>query len=81
MDFECFIISSMANLETEVYELLIKAFLLIQAINMTPKRSAIALRLPSEAGPRSRFRRESNDVFNFSHGKTPNLMVFSDISF
>ena len=48
---------------------------------MTPKRSAIALRLPSEAGPRSRFRRESNDVFNFSHGKTPNLMVFSEISF
>ena len=48
---------------------------------MTPKRSAIALRLPSEAGPRSRFRRESHDVFNFSHGKIPNLMVFSEISF
>ena len=48
---------------------------------MTPKRSAIALPLPSEADPRSRFRRESHDVFNFSHGKTPNLMVFSEISF
>ena len=59
----------------------IKAFWLVQAINMTPKRSAIALRLPSEAGPRSRFRLESNDVFNFSHGKAPNLMVFSVISF
>ena len=68
-----FQIRTMSNFETEVYEPF-EAFLLVQAImNMTPKRLAIALRLPSE-GPSSR-------CFTFSHDKTPNLMVFSEISF
>ena len=49
----------MANFETEVYELL-KLF-----DSSPPKRSATALRLPSEAGPSSRFCRESHDVLTF----------------
>ena len=38
---------------------------------MTPKRSAIALWLPSEAGPSSRFRRESHDVLTFHTTRLP----------
>ena len=38
---------------------------------MTPKRSAIALRLPSEAGPSSRFCRESHDVLTFHATRLP----------
>ena len=66
-----FQIRTMANFETEVYELL-KLFSLVQAImNMTPKRSAIALRLPSEAGPSSRFCRESHEVLPFLTTRLP----------
>ena len=65
-----FQIRTMSNFETEVYEPF-EAFLLVQAImNMTPKRLAIALRLPSE-GPSSRFCRESHDVLPFLTTRLP----------
>ena len=56
-------ISNMANFETSLWTF--EAFWLVQAINMT-KRSAIALRLPIEAGPSSRFCREYHDFYIFS---------------
>ena len=43
---------------------------------MTPKRSAIALRLPSEAGQSSRFCRESHDVLTFHATRLPVLEMF-----
>ena len=65
-----FQISTMANFEKEVYELL--SFLTrpgdkhdekISNCSSTPKLV------------------QAHDFFNFSHDKTPNVMVFSEISF
>ena len=76
VDFECFIISSMANLETEVYELLIKAFLLIQAINMTKR-----LLFNSPSWSRLTILPLVSQFLNFSHNRTPNPIAFREMSF
>ena len=55
-----------------------EAFCLVQVINMM-KRSAIALPLPS--WPKLTILLRVSQFFNFSHNKTPNLMVFREISF
>ena len=54
-----------------------EAFWLVLAINMT-RRPAMALRLPNWSKLTVRFCLDSR-LFNFSHHKPPNLMVFSEI--
>ena len=76
MDFECFIISAMANLETEVYELLIKAFWLIQAINMTKR-----LLFNSPSWSKLMILPLVSQFFNFSYNRTPNPIAFREMSF
>ena len=76
VDFECFVISTMANLETEVYELLIKAFSLIQAINMMKR-----LLFNSLSWSRLTILLLVSQFFNFSYNRTPNPIAFREMSF
>ena len=81
MDFKCF--------KLELWPTLRQKFMSFRSFLTRPgdkhdaesKRSAIAFRLPSEAGPSSRFCRESQDVLTFHTTRLPVSWFFSEISF
>ena len=79
VDFESFKLALWPTLRQKLWTF--EAFWLIQVINMM-KRLAIkyiALRLPRWS--KLTILPWVSQFFNFSHNKTPNLMVFSEISF